>query len=92
MSNKYEKRDWLIRASDIFNYLDINIIYNATNVRNFLRSKCNDAVSVPTIEKLLLSIIKAQEQGLQFKVKNKIRKLLLKVSATDDKLYELIEL
>lgn len=92
MSNEKEKRDWLVRATDIFKKLEINVIYNAPSVRNLLREECNDSISVPTTEKLLLAIIEAQETGLQFKVKEKIRKLVLKDSATSDKLYELIEM
>ena len=91
MANEKIKRDWLVRATDIFNGLEVNVIYNAPSVRKFLRKKCNDSISVPTTEKLLMAIIEAQDRGLEFKINNKSLKLILKDSATSDKLYELIE-
>jgi len=90
--SELKKRDWITRISDIFNKLELNILYSAPSIRKFLRKHCGDSISAPTVEDLLAATIKAQEEGLQFKINNKIRKLVLRETANGDKLYELIEI
>ncbi len=85
------KRDWITRMIDIFHKLRLNIIYNQTNVRDFLRDECDDSISLPTTGELLTSIIKAQENGMLFKINNKIRKLEEKETYSGESRYELIE-
>ncbi|MHA1724448.1 MAG: hypothetical protein ACTSXH_06350 [Promethearchaeota archaeon] len=85
------KRDWIIRMIDIFLKLKLNILYNPTNVREFLRNECDDSISLPTTAELLKRIIYAQEKGMQFKIGNKIRKLEEKATYSGDCRYELIE-
>jgi len=85
------KRDWIVRMIDIFQALELGILYNPTSIRDFLRAYCNDSISAPTAQKLLSSIIKAQEEGLQFRINKKIRRLIEKKTASKDSLYELIE-
>ena len=89
--SELKKRDWITRISDIFNKLELNILYSAPSIRKFLRENCGDSISAPTVEDLLASTIKAQEEGLQFKINNKIRKLVQRETANGDKLYELVE-
>ncbi|MHA1489167.1 MAG: hypothetical protein ACTSRI_05885 [Promethearchaeota archaeon] len=88
---KPEKRDWIVRMTDLFIKSKVNILFNAPSVRNFLRKECNDSISIPTTEKLLLAIIEAQKSGLIFKIKDKRRKLIEKETANNEKWYELIE-
>ncbi|MHA1803415.1 MAG: hypothetical protein ACTSU4_02645 [Promethearchaeota archaeon] len=85
------KRDWIIRMVDIFLKLKLNILYNPTNVREFLRDECDDSISLPTTAELLKRIIYAQEKGMRFKIGNKIRKLEEKTTYSGDIRYELIE-
>lgn len=88
---KPEKRDWILRMTNIFNNLKVNVIYNAPAIRNLLRNDYNDSISIPTTEKLLLAILEAQKSGLIFKIKDKRRKLIEKETANNEKWYELIE-
>ena len=85
------KRDWIVRMVDLFQKLEIGVLYNKTNIRDFLKDQCDDAISLPTTGDLLDSIIKAQENGLFFKINDKIRRLLEKKTANEDSLFELIE-
>jgi len=85
------KRDWITRMVDLFNKLELGVLYNKTNVRDFLKDYCDDSISLPTTSELLDSIIEAEKHGLFFKKNNKIRKLIEKKTASDDSLYELIE-
>ncbi len=86
------KRDWITRMVDIFHKLDLGIIYNKTNVRDFLRGECDDSISLPTTGELLESIINAQEKGMVFQIHGKVRKLVEKKTANDESRYELIEI
>ncbi|MFO8019731.1 MAG: hypothetical protein R6U96_13985 [Promethearchaeia archaeon] len=86
------KRDWITRMVDLYHKLNLNIIYNATNVREVLKKKCDDSISLPTTIRLLESIVKAQEEGLRFVVNGKRRKIIEKKTPNDDSLYELVEL
>jgi len=85
------KRDWITRMVDIFHGLEFGIIYNKTNVRDFLRDECDDSISLPTTGELLDSIIYAQDNGMHFKVGNKVRELVEKKTANEESRYELIE-
>ncbi|MBD3341406.1 MAG: hypothetical protein GF353_20035 [Candidatus Lokiarchaeota archaeon] len=76
---------------DLFNKLELGVLYNKTNVRDFLKEHCDDSISLPTTGELLDSIIEAEKRGLLFTVNDKIRKLIEKKTASDDSLYELIE-
>ena len=64
--------------------------------RDFLEATAketfNDTISLPTTGELLEAIIEAQEKGLEFKVKNKKRKLVEKKTVGKDPLFELVEL
>jgi hypothetical protein len=71
--------------------LEFGIIYNKTNVRDFLRDECDDSISLPTTGELLESIIHAQENGMEFIIEGKVRKLVEKKTANDESRYELIE-
>ena len=86
-----EKRSWIDRMVDLFHKLELNTLYNITNVRILLKEQCNDSISLPTTRGLLEAIIEAQKKGLEFNINNKIRRLKKKKTATDDSLYELIE-
>ena len=85
------KRDWITRMIDLMHNLKKNIIYNATNVRDFLKDNFDDSISLPTTIALLNSIVKAQKNGMVFIVDDKIRKLKEKKTVNDDSRYELIE-
>jgi len=87
-----EKRDWLTRMVDLFHKLQLGLIYNQTNVRDFLKDNCDDSISLPTTGELLKAIINAQDQGLEFRVDGKLRKLIEKKTFSGDSRYELIEL
>ena len=76
---------------DLMHNLKKNIIYNATNVRDFLKDNFDDSISLPTTIALLNSIVKAQKNGMVFIVDDKIRKLKEKKTVNDDSRYELIE-
>ena len=76
---------------DLFNKLELGVLYNKTNVRDFLKDYCDDSISIPTTSELLYCIIESEKQWLFFKINNKIRKLIEKKTASDDSLYELIE-
>ncbi|MHA1148964.1 MAG: hypothetical protein ACTSR8_12060 [Promethearchaeota archaeon] len=86
-----KKRDWIVRMVDLFKKLEIGVLYNKTNIRDFLKEQCDDAISLPTTGELLDSIINAQKNGLYFKVNDKIRRLVEKRTANEDSLFELIE-
>jgi hypothetical protein len=86
------KRDWITRMVDLYHHLNLNVIYNATNVREVLKEECDDSISLPTTISLLESIIKAQKEGLYFEVDGNRRKIIEKKTPNDDSLYELIEL
>ena len=91
MTENYEKRDWIVRTTDIFNDFEIGVIYNAPSIRDKLREKYKDSISTPTLDKLLSAIIDAQEKGLNFIIDGRTRKLIQRETATNDKLYEIIE-
>lgn len=91
MSENLEKRDWLVRTTDLFNDLEVGVIYNAPSIRANLREQHKDSISTPTMDKLLSAIIDAQEKGLRFRVRERTRKLIQRDTATNDKLYEIIE-
>lgn len=91
MSENLEKRDWLVRTTDLFNDLEVGVIYNAPSIRDNLREQHKDSISTPTMDKLLSAIIDAQEKGLRFRVMERTRKLIQRDTATNDKLYEIIE-
>jgi len=86
-----EKRDWITRMIDLFHNLEFNIIYNQTNIRDFLKENFEDSISLPTVGELLKSIVKAQEKGMQFIINGKVRKIIEKRTVSDDSRYELIE-
>jgi hypothetical protein len=86
-----KKRDWIVRMVNIFHKLEIRVLYNGPSVRSILREKCDDSISIPTTQKLLRAILEAQKNGLQFKINDKLRKLVEKKTATNEKWYELIE-
>ncbi|MHA1291838.1 MAG: hypothetical protein ACTSQJ_04115 [Promethearchaeota archaeon] len=86
-----EKRNWIVRMVDLFHKLELGVLYNKTNIRDILKDKCDDSISLPTTGELLEAIIFAQRNGLFFKINNKIRKLIEKKTASKDSLYELIE-
>ncbi len=88
---KPEKRNWILRMTDLFNKLKVNVIYNAPAIRNLLRNDYNDSISIPTAEKLLLAILEAQKSGLIFKIKDISIKMIEKETANNEKWYELIE-
>ncbi|MGV9202902.1 MAG: hypothetical protein ACOC44_02655 [Promethearchaeia archaeon] len=78
--------------TDLFHKLDLNVIYNATNIREVLKEKCGDSISLPTTIRLLESIINAQKRGLRFVINGKRRKIIEKKTPNDDSLYDLVEL
>ncbi len=86
------KRNWIERMVDIFHKLELNTLYTMTDIRKMLREKCNDAISLPTIKRLIFAIIKAQESGFQFIRNNKLKKLIEKKTVNEDSLFELIEI
>ncbi|MHA1671337.1 MAG: hypothetical protein ACTSV5_12285 [Promethearchaeota archaeon] len=92
MTVELKKRNWILRAINIFNSLELNIIHNAPEIRNFLRENFSDSISIPTTADLLSNIIYAQENGMQFIINDKLRKLVLKRTKGNNKLYELIEI
>ena len=92
MKVEFNKQNWILRAINIFNSLELNIIYSTPEIRNFLRDNFSDSISIPTTADLLSAIIHGQENGLQFMINNKIRKLIQKKTKGNNKLYELIEL
>jgi len=77
---------------DLLQNLELGVVYNKTNIRDVLKERFNDAVSLPTTGELLEAIINAQEKGLEFKIKNKRRKLIKKKTVGKDPLFELIEI
>ena len=85
------KRDWITRMVDLFHNLEFGVIYNQTNIRDFLKENFDDSISLPTAGELLKAIIHAQSKGLHFKVNEKIRKIVEKKTVSDDSRYELIE-
>jgi len=76
---------------NLFISLEPEVIYNKTNIRDFLKDKCEDSISLPTTRELLNAIIDAQEKGIIFQMGNKMRKLIEKQTINNDTLYELIE-
>ncbi len=86
-----EKRNWIARMVVLFQNLELGVVYNKSNIRDVLKNKFNDAISLPTTKDLLEAIIKAQSNGLVFRVKNKTRKLIEKKTVGKDPLFELIE-
>lgn len=86
-----EKRDWIIRMCDLLHNLQLNVIYNVSNIRDFLKENFNDSISLPTTGELLKRIILAHEKGMMFKIGNKFRKLEKKTNYSGDARYELIE-
>ncbi len=86
-----EKRDWITRMIDLFHNLEFGIIYNQTNVREFLRDKFDDSISLPTTGELLKAIVNAQANGLCFKINGKTRKIIEKKTVNNDSRFELIE-
>lgn len=86
------KRNWIERMVDIFHKLELNTLYTITDIRKMLREKCNDAISLPTIKRLIFAIINAQESGFHFIINNKLRKLAEKKTVNEDSLFELIEI
>ncbi|TXT63216.1 MAG: hypothetical protein BAJALOKI3v1_410012 [Promethearchaeota archaeon] len=85
------KRDWITRMVDIFHGLEFGIIYNQTNIRQFLKDECDDSISLPTTGELLQAIINAEENGMKFEIDGKIRKLIEKKTVNEESRYELIE-
>jgi len=86
------KRNWIERMVDIFHKLELNTLYTITDIRKMLRTQCNDAISLPTIKRLIFAIMNAQESGLQFIISNKLRKLVEKKTVNENSLFELIEI
>jgi hypothetical protein len=74
---------------DLFYGLKIGIIYNQTTIREFLRTECDDSISVPTTGEVIEAILDAQEKGMKFEVDGTIRKLIEKKTALDESRYEL---
>lgn len=92
MGNELKKQNWIVRAKNIFNSLELNIIYTAPEIRNFLRENFLDSISIPTTADLLSAIIQAQENGMQFIINNKVRKLIQKKTKGNTNLFELVEI
>lgn len=92
MTIELKKRNWIVRATNIFNSLELNIIHSAPEIRNFLREEFSDSISTPTTGDLLSAIIHGQENGMQFIINNKIRKLIKRETKGNANLYELIEI
>ena len=92
MMVELKKQNWIVRAINIFNSLELNIIHSTPEIRNLLRENFSDSISTPTTADLLSAIIHGQENGLQFMINNKIRKLIQKKTKGNNKLYELIEI
>ena len=86
-----EKRDWITRMVDLFHFLKFGVIYNQTNIRDFLKDNFDDSISLPTTGELLKSIMAAQEKGLCFNINGKIRRIIEKKTVSNDSRYELIE-
>ena len=91
MTVELKKQNWIVRATNIFNSLELNIIHSAPEIRNFLRENFSDSISIPTTGELLSAIIDGQENGMQFLINNKIRKLMQKETKGNTNLYELVE-
>ena len=92
MTVELKKQNWIVRATNIFNSLELNIIHSAPEIRNFLRENFSDSISIPTTGELLSAIIYGQENGMQFLINNKIRKLMQKETKGNTNLYELVEI
>ena len=92
MKNELKKQNWIVRALNIFNSLELDIIYSTPEIRNFLREKFFDSISIPTTADLLSAIIHGQENGMQFVIKDKIRKLIQKKTKGNNNLFELVEI
>jgi len=92
MTVELKKQNWIVRATNIFNSLELNIIHSAPEIRNFLRENFSDSISIPTTGELLSAIIDGQENGMQFLINNKIRKLMQKETKGNTNLYELVEI
>lgn len=86
-----EKRNWIVRMVDLFNILDVGVIYNKTNIRDVLKDKCDDSISLPTTGELLEAIVQAHERGLTIRIGDKTRRIVEKKTPNSDSLYELIE-
>jgi hypothetical protein len=91
MTVELTKKNWIVRATNIFNSLELNILHSAPEIRTFLRENFFDSISIPTTGELLSAIIDGQENGMQFIVNNKIRKLIQKETKGNINLYEMIE-
>ncbi|MBD3194755.1 MAG: hypothetical protein GF317_06855 [Candidatus Lokiarchaeota archaeon] len=85
------KRDWITRMVDIFHGLEFGIIYNQTTIREFLQIDCDDSISLPTTGDLIQAILKAQENGMNFVVNGKNRKLIERKTARGESRYLLME-
>jgi len=92
MTVELKKQNWIVRATNIFNSIELNIIHSAPEIRNFLRENFADSISTPTTGDLLSAIIEGQENGMQFMINNKIRKLIQKETKGNTNLYELVEI
>ena len=86
-----EKRDWITRMVDLFHNLEFGLIYNQTNIRDFLKDNFDDSISLPTTGELLKALINAQANGMVFKVNGKIRKIIEKKTVNNESRYEIIE-
>ena len=86
-----KKRNWIDRMIDIYHNLEFNVLYTPPSIREFLRENFNDSISHKTIRELLDKMVEAQDKGIQCKVDEKFRKLVVKKTINEDKLYELIE-
>ena len=92
MTVELTKQNWIVRATNIFNSLDLNILHSTPEIRNFLRENFSDSISIPTTGELLSAIIISQENGMQFIINNTTRKLIQKETKGNTNLYELIEI
>ena len=90
-STELRKRNWIDRMINIYHNLEFNVLYTPPSVRELLRNNFDDSISHKTIRELLDKMIEAQKHGIQCKVGNKFRKLIVKKTINEDKLYELIE-
>ena len=92
MTVELTKQNWIVRATNIFNSLDLNILHSTPEIRNFLRENFSDSISIPTTSDLLSTIIISQENGMQFIINSRTRKLIQKETKGNTNLYELIEI
>ncbi|MBY9004888.1 MAG: hypothetical protein KGD73_13010, partial [Candidatus Lokiarchaeota archaeon] len=88
MTVELTKQNWIVRATNIFNSLDLNILHSTPEIRNFLRENFSDSISIPTTSDLLSTIIISQENGMQFIINSRTRKLIQKETKGNTNLYE----